>query len=72
MSEPVVKDKTGPDAEPSADEKRRGVDWEDPSIPVGDAPPLPKWPLVLLGVAWLASMAFLALMVVSRGGSAQV
>ncbi len=67
MSEPVVKDKTVTDADASADEKKRGVDWEDPTIPVGNAPPLPKWPLMLLGVAWLASMAFLALMAVSRG-----
>ena len=67
MSEPVTKDETVSDAGSSADETKRGVDWADPSIPVGDAPPLPKWPLVLLGIAWLASIAFLVLMAVSRG-----
>ena len=42
--------------------------WDDPTVPVGDAPPLPKTPLIALSIAWLAWTVFLALMVASRVG----
>jgi hypothetical protein len=47
----------------SSDETGRArIDWEDPKIPVGNAPPLPRWPLVVAGMAWLAWVAFLVVM----------
>ena len=46
--------------------KRSGVDWADPSVPVGDAPPLPYWPLALAGIAWSSWGVFLVVMLLSR------
>ena len=44
-----------------------GVDWEDPSVPVGNAPRLPRWPLVLFAVAWVAWVGFLLVVALSDG-----
>lgn len=46
----------------SDDTGRPRIDWEDPKIPVGNAPPLPRWPLVVTGLGWLAWVAFLVVM----------
>jgi hypothetical protein len=53
----------------SSPEKKRGINWDDPSVPIGNAPPLPRWPLVLAAVAWFASVVFLFVMMLGRGGS---
>ncbi len=53
----------------SSPEKKRGINWDDPSVPIGNAPPLPRWPLVLAAVAWFASVVFLVVMMLGRGGS---
>ena len=45
---------------------KSGPDWSDPTILVGDSPPLPRWPLVASGVAWAAWLVFLIGMAVSR------
>lgn len=37
--------------------------WDDPSVPVGNAPPRSKWPLVLFGTAWAGWVVFLMFMV---------
>lgn len=42
------------------------VNWEDPSIPVGDSPPLRRWPVVAWSVAWGAWVVFLIWMMLSR------
>lgn len=42
--------------------KEPRINWEDPSVPVGNAPPLPRWPLVLFTLAWLAWVMFLVAM----------
>ncbi len=34
--------------------------WDDPSVPAGNAPPMPKWPLPLMLVVWFAWVGFLA------------
>lgn len=34
--------------------------WADPSVPAGNAPPMPRWPLPLMLVAWVAWVGFLA------------
>ena len=47
-------------------EPNRGVDWADPTVPVGNAPPLPRWPLAAFALAWLGWVAFLAVMAVAR------
>ena len=36
--------------------------WADPSIPVGNAPPMSPWLLVLAAAAWAAGIAFLVVM----------
>lgn len=46
----------------SHETERAGINWEDPKIPVGNAPPLPRWPLVVTGLAWLAWVTFLVVM----------
>ncbi|UCE61224.1 MAG: hypothetical protein JSU63_05640 [Phycisphaerales bacterium] len=56
---------------PKAEEKP-AVDWADPTIPVGDSPPLPRWPAIVLGVAWFGWLVFLAFMAVSMGNPAAV
>ena len=47
-------------------EKCRGIDWSDPKVPAGNAPPMARWPLALAGVAWLGGIALLAVMAISR------
>lgn len=51
------------------DTRKKGIDWADPSVPIGNSPPLPRWPLVVGCLAWVAWVAFLGAMVVDRGGS---
>jgi len=36
------------------------VNWNDPSIPAGDSPPLPVWPLLASAIVWTAWVIFLA------------
>lgn len=52
--------------------KNTGIDWADPNVPPGNAPPMPRWPLVLSAVAWIAWLAFLVMMAVERTSSATV
>jgi hypothetical protein len=55
----------------TADEPKPWINWEDPNIPVGNAPPLPKWPLVLSGFAWLLWVVLvLVLSVAQHSGGA--
>ena len=37
--------------------------WQNPDIPVGDAPPVGKIPLVLFSLAWVGWLVFLAMMI---------
>ncbi len=67
MGESVTKDDVVSAPDSSADETTGGIDWADPSVPVGDAPPMPKWSLALTASAWLVLIVFLVLMAVSRG-----
>ena len=43
-----------------------GVDWNDPSVPAGDSPPLPRWPLIVSVVAFVLWIVFLLAMTVIR------
>jgi hypothetical protein len=47
-------------------ECKGGIDWADPKIPAGDAPPMGRWPLAVAALAWIAGIVFLAAMTVSR------
>ena len=38
--------------------KQPKYDWDDPKIPAGDAPPMPRWPLVLSAVSWCGWLVF--------------
>ncbi len=37
------------------------VDWNDPTVPAGDSPPLPGAPLWISTAIWLGWMGFLVL-----------
>jgi len=45
-------------------EARAPTIWDDPSVPVGDSPPLPIWPMILSAAAWIVWIAFLVTMTV--------
>ncbi|MGD2110871.1 MAG: hypothetical protein PVI86_15945 [Phycisphaerae bacterium] len=38
------------------------IDWSDPNVPIGNAPRLPRWPLVLMVCVWVAWLGFLLTM----------
>jgi len=38
--------------------------WENPDIPVGNAPPVGRIPLVLFSLAWIGWLVFLTMMIV--------
>jgi len=42
------------------------VDWNDPSLPPGDAPPLPRWRLPASIITYLVFVGFLVTMVILR------
>ena len=42
--------------------KKRGINWADPSIPVGDAPPMPYWPVAVFVAVWVGWIVFLMIM----------
>ncbi len=63
MSEKETNGGAAPPEEDSVKEpEKQGVDWNDPAVPVGNAPPMSRWPLAVLGVAWLGWLVFLAVM----------
>lgn len=55
-------------AEPSTGQAANGIDnvapskWDDPSVPVGNAPPMPRWPVFAWAVAWTLWIVFLVAM----------
>ena len=57
---------TEPASQPTG---KRGPDWHDRSVPAGDSPALPRWPLVLAATAWAAWLVFLVAMMALRIGS---
>ncbi len=72
MSENTNEEKIETASETPKEEDKPAVDWADPSVPVGDSPPLPKWPAVVLGVAWFGWLVFLAFMAASGDNPAAV
>jgi hypothetical protein len=53
------------DRDQTGEQRTNGVDWEDPSVPVGDAPALPRWPVYLLAIAWGGWIVFLLVITVA-------
>ena len=47
-------------------QKKPRINWEDPEVPVGNAPPMPRWPVLVLGIAWIGWITFLIVMMLSR------
>jgi len=47
---------------------KSGPNWEDPSVAVGNAPPMSVWPPVVAIIAWLSGIAFLLKMMMERLG----
>jgi hypothetical protein len=46
------------EASDDAQEKPR-INWADPDVPAGNAPPLPSWPFAVALVCWLGWIGFL-------------
>ncbi len=53
-----------------AEQAKPQIDWEDPNVPVGDAPLMPRWPAALAAVAWLTWVGFLVVMILSGSPAA--
>jgi hypothetical protein len=45
-----------------ASAEKKGIDWTDPSVPAGNAPPMPNWPVALAVLTWAGWITFLAAM----------
>lgn len=39
--------------------------WQDANVPVGNAPPLPRWPIGVFAIAWAGWVVFLVVLLVS-------
>jgi hypothetical protein len=65
MSEKTESNERSKDSD-SLHEPRKGIDWSDPSVPVGNGPPMPRWPLVLGSIALLVWLVFLLVMALTR------
>ncbi|HNQ22408.1 MAG TPA: hypothetical protein PKK06_04875 [Phycisphaerae bacterium] len=46
--------------------KQPRINWTDPDVPAGNAPPLPRWPLVVTAVLWVGWIGFLVVMAYFR------
>jgi hypothetical protein len=49
-----------------AEESQPKYDWNDPSVPAGDAPPMPRWPLIVSSIAFGLWFIFLVVMAIVR------
>ena len=59
-------------AQPVDEERKPRIDWEDPTIPIGNGPPLPRWPLAVSGIAWLLWIVLMLVMALTRDAAAGV
>ena len=65
---PAAADVAGHSVTGSGDEpKKPRIDWADPNVPVGNAPPMPRWPLTAAAIAWIVWVVFLVAMLVATG-----
>lgn len=63
LAAPPAKDRT---TARQMGQKKPGSEWNDPDIPPGNAPLLPRWPLWLAAFAWAGWMVFMIVMMVVR------
>lgn len=49
--------------------KKSRFNWEDPTVPVGNSPPIPKWPLAVVTLAWVGWVVFLFTVMLNSGSS---
>ncbi len=57
-------EKASSDGQSDAADKPR-INWEDPTVPIGDSPPLARWPLAVSTLGWMAWVVFLATMLLT-------
>lgn len=65
MSVETIEQKPSESTDTSSPEKKDRFNWKDPSVPVGNAPPFPKWPLMLSATLWVGWIVFLFVMMIS-------
>ena len=46
--------------------RKHRINWDDPSVPVGNAPPLPRWPVVVIGLAWFLWLVLMFALALGR------
>lgn len=51
------------------EKKKSWFNWEDPAVPVGNSPPIPKWPLAVITAAWLVWVLVLFVMMLGSRSS---
>ncbi|MCB9851381.1 MAG: hypothetical protein H6817_11830 [Phycisphaerales bacterium] len=59
-------EKPAADAKEAAPVKPPKYDWADPKIPAGNAPAMPRWPLIVSGAAFAFWLCFLIAMAIVR------
>ena len=63
VTESPATDSVGASQEPA---KKPRINWDDPDIPVGNAPSMHRWPLIASALVFAAWMVFLVAMAVLR------
>ncbi len=59
MDQAIEKDQGDSHSAEDASTTKHGINWEDPSIPIGNSPPMAKWPIGIWALAWAAWITFL-------------
>ena len=72
MGDNTESDSQAKDTDKAGRSGDKKIDWSDPEVPVGNAPRMPKWTLVLSVVAWVGWVVFLLVMVVTRSAAPAV
>ncbi len=39
--------------------KKEETKWSDPNVPVGNSPPMSRWPIAVFSIGWIGRVAFL-------------
>ena len=39
--------------------KKEETKWSDPEVPVGNGPPMSRWPIAVFSIGWIGWVAFL-------------
>lgn len=65
VKEKVNEDTSASDRDSGDKLNKREINWADPNVPVGNAPPVPHWPVAVFVVAWAGWITFLVVMLMS-------